>query len=70
MSKHLKKLHDINLWLVQHDALCDQNYVWCDPHTVSWPTQGLCGMVDWVELGPLEKYDDPTPHIEKLVVFK
>ena len=39
MSKHLKKLHDINLWLVQHDALCDQNYVWCDPHTVSWPAQ-------------------------------
>ena len=39
MSKHLKKLHDINLWLVQHDALCDQNYVWCDPHTVSQPTQ-------------------------------
>ena len=39
MSKHFKKLHDINLWLVQHDALCDQNYVWCDPHTVSQPTQ-------------------------------
>ena len=35
-----KKIHVyIHLWLGQHDALCDPNYVWCDPHTVSWPTQ-------------------------------
>ena len=42
MSKHFKKkkIHVyIHLWLGQHDALCDPNYVWCDPHTVSWPTQ-------------------------------
>ena len=39
MSKHLEKFHVIHLWLGQHDALCDQNYVWCDPHTVAWPTK-------------------------------
>ena len=36
MSVHLEKFHVIHLWLGQHDGLCDQNYVWCDPHTVSW----------------------------------
>ena len=39
MSKHLEKFHDFNLGLGQHDVLCDPNYVWCDPHTVSRPTQ-------------------------------
>ena len=46
MSRHLEKFHVIHLWLGQHDALCDQNYVWCDPHTVSWPMaawQGILG---------------------------
>jgi len=29
----------IHLRLGQLDALCDPNYVWYNPHTVSWPTQ-------------------------------
>ena len=70
MSKHFKKkIHVyIHLWLGQHDALCDPNYVWCDPHTVSWPTQwavwhgglgrpGSAGVVHW------------PPHIEKNKLF-
>ena len=68
MSKHLEKFHVIHLWLGQHDALCDPNYVWCDPHTVSWPTQwavwhgglgrpGSAGVVHW------------PPHIEKNKLF-
>ena len=68
MSKHLEKFHVIHLWLGQHDALCDPNYVWCDPHTVSRPTQwavwhcglgrpGSAGVVCW------------PPHIEKNKLF-
>ena len=36
MSKHLERFHVIHYgWVnIQHDALCDGNYVWCDPHTV------------------------------------
>ena len=29
----------IHLWSGQPDALCDPNYVWCNPQTVSRPTQ-------------------------------
>ena len=39
MSKNLEKFHVIHMWLGQHDALCDPNYLWCNPHTVSRPTQ-------------------------------
>ena len=39
MSKHFKKFHVIHLGLGQHDALWETNSVWCNPHTVSWPTQ-------------------------------
>ena len=69
MSKHLEKFHVIHLWLGQHDALCDPNYLWCNPHTVSRPTQlavwhgglgrpGSAGVVCW-----------PPPHIEKITCF-
>ena len=58
MSKHLEKFYVIHLELGQHDVLCDPNYVWCNPHTVSWPTQlavwhgglgrpGSAGIVCW-----------------------
>ena len=35
----MSKFHVIHLWLGQHDVLRDPNNVWCNPHTVSWPTQ-------------------------------
>ena len=47
MSKHLEKFHVIHLWLGQHDALCDPNYVWCDPQTVSRPTQWVVWHGGW-----------------------
>ena len=31
MLLHFEKFHVIHLWLGQHDALCDPNYLWCDP---------------------------------------
>ena len=37
MSKYFMLF--IYCWVGQHDALFDPNYVWCNPHTVSWPTQ-------------------------------
>ena len=37
MSQQFEKFHIIHLWLGQHDALCNQNYVWSDPHTVPQP---------------------------------
>ena len=40
MSKHLKNfILFIYGWVGQHDALCDPNYMWYNPHIVSWPTQ-------------------------------
>ena len=68
MSK--QKFQVIQIWLCQHDALCDLNYLGCNPHTVSQPTQwavwhgglgrpGSAGVVCWT-----------PPILKKLVVFK
>ena len=47
MLKHLEKFHVMHLWLGQHDALCDQNYVWCDQDL----TRSICGILyDWVKI--------------------
>ena len=34
------------IWLGQHDALCDPSYMWCNPYTVSLPTQCTMGVLN------------------------
>ena len=42
--------------------MCDQNYVWCDPHTVSWPTQSMGCVVRW--------FCRPPPILKNISCFK